>query len=138
MGLNTYSEGQKNFGLLIIRIGLGVMFILHGYPKIIGGPDKWEKLGSVMSHFNMDYFPVFWGFMAALAEFGGGILIAIGLMFRPATLMLFITMVVAATMHILEGDGIMTASHAIEAAAVFLGLFFTGPGAYRFQKLTIK
>jgi uncharacterized membrane protein YphA (DoxX/SURF4 family) len=28
----------KNFGLLILRVGLGVMFIYHGLQKLLGGP----------------------------------------------------------------------------------------------------
>ena len=31
----------KNFAILILRLGIGFMFILHGWPKFIGGPDKW-------------------------------------------------------------------------------------------------
>ncbi|WP_369811116.1 DoxX family membrane protein [Hymenobacter mellowenesis] len=27
-----------DFGLLIIRVGIGLMFMLHGYPKLTGGP----------------------------------------------------------------------------------------------------
>ena len=35
----------KNFGLLIIRVGLGIMFIYHGFPKLQGGVKTWEMLG---------------------------------------------------------------------------------------------
>ena len=104
--IGKYSESQKNFGLLFLRIGIGVMFIMHGYPKIIGGPDKWEKLGGAMSHIGIDFAPVFWGFMAAFAEFGGGILLLLGLMFQPACLMLAFTMLVATMMHLGKGDSI--------------------------------
>ena len=27
----------KDFGLLIMRVGLGVMMIVHGFPKMMGG-----------------------------------------------------------------------------------------------------
>ena len=27
-----------DLGLLVLRVGLGVMFMLHGYPKLMGGP----------------------------------------------------------------------------------------------------
>ena len=135
--LGNYSEGQKNFGLLILRIGIGVMFIMHGYHKIIGGPDKWEKLGHAMGELGITFVPVFWGFMAALAEFGGGILLIIGLMFRPACLLLLFTMVVATLMHMGKGDSIVDASHSIEMGILFLSLLFIGPGRYRVGKVVL-
>ena len=110
---------------------------MHGYPKIIGGPDKWEKLGNAMGNLGVDYFPVFWGFMAALAEFGGGILLITGLMFRPACLLMLFTMIVATLHHLNKGDTIMESSHSIELAIVFLGLLFIGPGRYRMGKIVL-
>ena len=117
-------------GLLILRIGLGVMFILHGWPKIQGGPDLWEKVGMAMGNFGISFAPVVFGFLAALSEFGGGICLVFGLYTRGAALFMFITMTVAATMHLKSGDGLSKASHAIEAAFVFLGLIFIGAGKY--------
>ena len=134
---SNYSEGQKNLGLLILRVGIGVMFIMHGYPKIIGGPDKWEKLGGAMGNLGVDYFPVFWGFMAALAEFGGGILLITGLMFRPVCLLMLFTMIVATLHHLGRGDTIMEASHSIELGIVFLSMLFIGPGRYRLGKIVL-
>jgi putative oxidoreductase len=40
-------------------------------------------------------------------------------------------MAVAAARHVALGDGFNGASHAIEAAVVFVGLFLTGPGKLR-------
>ncbi len=124
----------NHFALLIIRLGLGVMMFLHGYPKLLGGVDKWERLGNSMSVLGIDFLPEFWGFMAAFAEAIGGALLLIGWFFRPATLLLLITMIVAALKHLNAGDGIMGASHAIELAVVFLGLFIIGPGKYSVDK----
>ena len=28
----------RNGGLLLVRLGLGLSFVLHGYPKMFGGP----------------------------------------------------------------------------------------------------
>ena len=60
----------KNFGLLIIRLGLGLSFIMHGYPNMFGGPPVWKDLGTVMRTVGIDFAPTLWGFMAAFAEFG--------------------------------------------------------------------
>lgn len=124
----------RNTGLLIIRIGLGTMFILHGYPKLLGGPDKWEAIGGSMKYLGITFVPSAWGLMAALTETFGGFLLLIGLAFRPVVLLLAFTMAVAATMHIRSGDGLMAASQAIEAGCVFLGLAFIGPGKYSVDK----
>jgi putative oxidoreductase len=124
----------KNSGLLIIRLGLGIMFIFHGYPKLLGGPDTWQQLGGTMKNVGITFIPVFWGFMAAITETFGGFFVLIGFTFRPVCLLLLFNMIIASLMHITKGDGIDGAAHAIEMAIVFLGLAFIGPGKYSVDK----
>lgn len=127
-----------NFGLLIIRIGIGIMFILHGEGKMFGGPEKWLKLGGAMENVGVTFLPTLWGFLAAFAEFGGGILLVLGLLFRPACFMMFFTMFIAALVHWLDAAGagadlkgkLMEGSHAVELSVIFFALLFTGPGKY--------
>ena|SRR5687768_13236897 len=124
----------KDFGLLILRIGIGLMFILHGWPKLTGGPEKWEQLGSTMQLLGIDFFPVFWGFMAGFAEVVGGAMIMLGFFYRFACALLVITMVVATLRHYTAGDGFGGYSHALEAAILFFSLLFIGPGKYSLDK----
>jgi putative oxidoreductase len=126
----TFSNKFRNFGLLILRLGIGCMFLFHGAPKMFGGPEKWEKIGMAMANVGIQFMPVFWGFMSAFSEFVGGILIITGLFFRPACILLTINMTVAAIMHLSRGDGLGGASHAIEDGIVFLSLILIGPGKY--------
>lgn len=128
--LGKYSD----IGLLIIRLGLGIMFIMHGYPKLTGGPEMWEKIGGAMGNVGINFAPVFWGFLAALAEAGGGLLFALGLFFRPAAFAMAFTMLIAALVHLKGEDGLMGASHAIEVGIVFFGFIFIGPGKYSVDK----
>lgn len=128
--LGKYSD----FGLLLLRVGIGVMYLYHGFPKIMGGPEKWTKLGSAMQFVGVSAIPVFWGFMAAVSEFGGALLLIAGLFFRPACIFLAITMAVAASMHLGKGDGLQVASHAIENGVMFVGLLFIGPGRYSLDR----
>lgn len=121
---------QKNLGLLLLRVGIGVMFILHGWPKLAGGAARWEAIGQTMELFGIGFAPVFWGFMAAFAEVFGGALVMLGLFFRPACLLLLLTMLVATTRHAVAGDGFGGYSHALEAAILFFSLLFIGPGKY--------
>ncbi len=120
----------RNTGLLILRVGLGAMMMVHGFPKIMGGPDKWALLGGSMKVIGIDFIPAFWGFMAAISEGLGGFLLLLGLFFRPVNILLAFTMVIAALVHFGKGEGIMGASHAIEVGIVFFSLIFIGPGKY--------
>jgi len=124
----------RNTGLLLMRIGIGIMFIVHGFPKLAGGPAGWEQLGGSMKVVGVSFFPIFWGFMAAVAETFGGFLLIVGLFFRPACISLVFTMIIAALVHFGKGDGLGGASHAIELGIVFLGLIFIGPGKYSVDK----
>ena len=122
--LNKY----HNFGLLLLRVGIGIMFMIHGYPKLIGGPEVWAKIGGVLSTLGIGFAPTLMGFMAAISEFIGGLLLILGLFTRPACFFLFSTMVVATSMHINNGDSFGRYSHALEAVILFLSFIFIGPG----------
>lgn len=124
----------RNTGLLIMRLGLGIMFMLHGYPKLLGGPDKWEAIGGSMKYLGITFLPAVWGLLAAVAETFGGFLVLIGLAFRPVCLLLTFVMIVAATMHLQTSANYMMASQAIEVGFVFFGLMFIGPGRYSIDK----
>jgi putative oxidoreductase len=124
----------RNTGLLILRLGIGMMMMVHGLPKIMGGPDGWVQLGGNMRVVNIDFLPTFWGFMAAITEGLGGFLLILGLFFRPVNILLVITMTIATLVHFSKGDGINGASHAIELAIVFLSLILIGPGKYSIDK----
>lgn len=124
----------KDFGLLIMRVGLGSMMIMHGYPKILGGPARWEKVGGSMSNIGVDFLPAFWGAMAAGTETFGGLLLILGYFFRPSCLFLTFVMIVASLSHFARGQGLMDASHSIELGFAFFGLLFLGPGKYAIDK----
>jgi putative oxidoreductase len=134
-------ERCKDIGLLVVRLGIGLtMMIFHGYGKLTRGPEGWERLGGQMQNLGIDFLPLFWGFMAMFSEFFCSILLIIGVLFRPATALLVATMFVAAFRHLSlppgsEGAGFKGASHALELLAVYLALFFTGPGKYSVSAL---
>lgn len=130
MAILRSSYKLRQTGLLLLRVGIGTMFILHGWPKLAGGPEQWQMIGQSMGMFGIGFAPTFWGFMAAFAEGVGGLLLALGFFFRPACFLLLITMLVATTHHALAGDGFGGYSHALEAAILFFSLLFIGPGKY--------
>jgi putative oxidoreductase len=127
----TLTKSFPGFGLLTLRLGLGVMFILHGTPKITGGPDLWVNLGGAMGNIGITFAPTFWGFMAAFAEFGGGILLVLGLLTRPAALMMAFTMMIATVMHLTSGDDFMhVASRPLELLFAFVAIALLGGGRF--------
>jgi putative oxidoreductase len=117
-------------GLLLMRIGLGLSFMAHGLPKLAGGPEGWSGLGGAMAHWGITFAPTFWGFIGSMAEFAGGLLLLLGLFFRPVCLVLVLTMATATLVHLKNSDPYATLSHALEMGIVFFSLFFIGPGHY--------
>lgn len=128
--LNQWSNSYIDLGLLIFRLGLGGMFMWHGYPKITGGMEKWAELGKSMEVIGIAFAPAFWGFMSGFAEFCGGFLFAVGFLYRPACVLLVSNMLVAFTTQMLSGKGLMKASQSFEDGFSFFAAFFVGPGKY--------
>lgn len=120
----------RDHGLLLLRVGLGVMFLTHGGPKLMGGPSMWAMVGGALGNFGIHFAPTFWGLLAALSEFGGGLLLIAGLFTRFASASMLFTMIVATTLHFSKGDGLSGASHAIELGIVFASLIFIGAGRF--------
>jgi putative oxidoreductase len=125
----------RDTGLLIMRIGLGVAFLIHGLPKLGGGPEEWTKLGKNMEHLGIDIFPVFWGFMAAVSEGIGGLLLILGLFYRPVCLLLMFTMIVATIKEAApKGRDFKKYSHPLTLVFVFVGMACIGPGRFSIDK----
>ncbi|MDX1763979.1 MAG: DoxX family protein [bacterium] len=129
--MTDFFDRYRDWGILFLRIGLGIAFLFHGVPKLLGGPGAWAGLGSAaMAPLGISFAPAAWGLMAALSETVGGLLLILGLLFRPACLLLAITMMVALNMHVSKGDPFKVYSHAMEAGIVFLALTLIGPGRF--------
>lgn len=122
--------GGRNFGLLLLRVGIGLIFIVHGYPKIIGGPKQWLWLGSQMQYVKITFAPVVWGFMAAASEFFGGIALVVGFYTRIAAFFMANVMLLAMIMHVSKGDSFGTIAHPLSLLVVFVSLIFLGGGKF--------
>ena len=133
--LNKYSDA----GILFLRIGIGFSFIfVHGWGKIMGGTELWGKIGGSMANMGITFAPVFWEFMASISEFGGGILILLGLFTRPASAFMAFTMLVAFMQHTSKLDPWNRAIYPMEMFAVFMALLFIGAGKYSIDALISK
>lgn len=125
----------RDTGLLILRLGLGAAFIMHGLPKLTGGMDDWTKYGKAMAIIGIDFAPTFWGFMAAVTEGIGGVLLILGAFYRPICLMLAFTMTMATlTLALPKNRDFKLYSHPLKMAFVFIGLACIGPGRFSVDK----
>jgi putative oxidoreductase len=106
-----------------------MLAIVHGYPKIVGGLTLWRGLGGAFNRLiGLNFVPEFWGFLAMLAEFCGGLCLITGFFFRPACAAILFTMLVAVISIVRGGYGFNSASQPFELGIVVAALFLTGPG----------
>ena len=122
-----YSEDQIALGLLILRVGVGIAFMLHGFPKLFMGGAMGLSKGLAATGIPGG---VVAAYLAALAEFFGGMTLIAGLLFRPTTVVLGFTMLVALIFHLRHGDSYITYSHALESGILFMALTVAGPGKF--------
>ena len=119
----------------VLRVVAGLALVTHGWSKIanpFGAAGMVESLG---------FYPgAFWSLMLALTEFFGGMLIAIGLLTRPASFAAMFVLLVTVWFHwvlqsqgffhwIVRSEGYSGAEKSILWAAIFF--FFAIRGANR-------
>jgi putative oxidoreductase len=134
--LLKFLAAYRDVGLLVLRIGLGIAFLIHGLPKLTGGPRVWKGVGAAMGNLGIDQFPEVWGFLAAVTEGIGGVLLVLGAFYRPVCLLLTFTMIVATCQLTLgsKDPEYRQYSHPMKMAIVFFGLAFIGPGRFSVDK----
>lgn len=132
---------DNNLTSLALRIPAGIIFVAHGAQKLFGGFGGYglEGTGQWMASIGLEP-----GYLMALGagstEFFGGIALLIGLLTRPAALVLAVTMLVAiVAVHF--PNGLFMSSDGYEFAlallAISVGLVFSGGGAFSVdRKLT--
>lgn len=113
-------------------MGLGMAY--HGYGKIFGGNIEGFAEGVAALGFPA---PLLFAWLAALAEFLGGIFIALGLLTRPAASIVFITMGVAAFMRH-GADPFKVKELALLYLVMSGALIFTGSGKFGLDNLFNK
>ena len=114
-----------SFGVLVLRVVMGLAFILHGWGKV-QNPTGWMPNSPI---------PGVLQAAAAFSEFGGGIALIVGLMTPVAATLLAITMAVAANFHFGQGHPFVGAGGpSYELAAVYLAaaimFVLVGPGRF--------
>ena len=125
-----------SFGLLLIRGIVGYVMFYHGSQKLFGwfGGPGMEAFTGMLGGMGLPggVDPKIAAYAAAVAEFGGGVLLMAGLATRLAAIPVAITMGVAAfkvhgTAFSLQHQGM---EYALTLMLVAIGLVFTGPGRF--------
>ena len=117
-----------NFGLLIVRLALGISMAYHGYLKFMSGAAGLYKVGAMLAPLGVPgYFEVF-GAFAAFSELLGGILVALGLFTRLGSLLLAGVLFTATILH--WDAGFFTWDYPSQMGFAALAIFFMGGGRY--------
>lgn len=119
---------SKDFGLLILRVGVSALMLTHGYGKFL-------KLFTDPTDFGdpIGLGPTISLILAVIGEFVAPILIIIGYKTKLAAIPALITMLVAAfVVH--ASDPIGTKEKALFYSIAFLALAFTGAGKYSIDR----
>ena len=105
------------WGVLLIRLALGLSMSVHGYEKVI----PHGALLQFVHHVTTLHLPYWLGYVSAWTEFAGGILLLVGLMTRFCAFLVAINMYVAlVTVGIHQGFGIYNYIFALAAIATML------------------
>jgi putative oxidoreductase len=119
------SATSTDLGLLVLRLWFGLVLALgHGYAKMVDLPKFIESVGN-----RGIALPGLFGPAAALSEFVGGLLLAFGLLTRPAALFVLTTMLVAA-FHVHLNDPFQKKEFALAYGIAALAVLLAGPGAH--------
>jgi len=113
---------NKSIGLLLLRIGLGVLFLVHGWSKIHNIP------GTEMMFAHMG-FPMWVGDFIAGLEVAGGIALILGIATRFFAALFGIEMLVAVLLNWGNISKTLGGVELLLAVASF-GLAFLGSGRY--------
>ncbi len=132
--VNTWRERGRGCGLLCLRVLMGAGMAYHGYGKIFGGRMDSFAAGVAGMGFPL---PEFFAWAAALAEFAGGVCIALGLGTRVAALLVLTTMLVAVFVRH-SADPFKTKELALAYTTMALALSLTGPGALALDNLLCR
>ena len=140
--LNTILATDNSFSQLALRLSLGIIFAAHGAQKLFGwfGGYGLEGTGQWMASIGLEP-GVLMAALSGSAEFFGGLALILGLLTRPAALVLAATMVVAIfSVHI--NNGLFMSNNGYEFGLALLAgtvsLLISGGGRVSVDRIIAK
>jgi putative oxidoreductase len=128
-----FLNGIQPLSLLILRVALAVIFIYHGYPKLVHAD------AGMREFFILHGLPAYFVTVAAILETFGGLLLLLGLFTRPAALLLAGEMFVAIwKVHSVHGVmAVKEYEFPLALATACFVLATTGAGTVSFDNLML-
>ena len=117
-----------NFGILVLRLALGISMAYHGYLKFLSGAEGLYKVGSMLAPLGVSGSYELLGTFAAFSELLGGTLVALGLFTRLGSLLL-VGVLFTATMLYVDA-GFFSWDYPSQMGFTALAIFFMGGGRY--------
>ena len=126
-------EGLERLALLILRLFLGVVFVMHGSQKLLGafGGSGIAGFAGLLAKYGIEPH-VLWAWVVAITEFVGGICILFGFLTRFWAAGLVIDMTVAVVrVHLVNGFFWTKGGFefVLTLGIIALVLLMTGPGS---------
>jgi len=123
-----------DLGLFLIRVVFGLVFAAHGAQKLFGWFGGYGLAGTGGFMESLGFRPgKTFATAAALSEFVGGLLFALGFLGPVGSaLMLSVMLVASITVHVKNGFFVATSGieHPLLIATAAVGIALTGPGRY--------
>lgn len=136
--LNPINQSYIQYVWCFLRVSVGILTMFHGVPKMTG-LTTWHNLGTTFMYpLGIKFLPTMWGFLGALTEFLGGILLVIGLGTRISSFALIIMMIIATAYHLNRGDSFNVYSFPLTLIFVYLAFFIAGAGIISIDNYLVK
>lgn len=134
-------EGGTNWGVLFLRLGAGLVFLAHGYPKLSGrgGDFKGSRESLTQSIHRLGLsFPYYLAIVVGAIEFFGGLMLLLGLWTRWAAIALAVIMVVASGRNFVQKGFLHSADFPFSLLTGLLALILLGSGSISLDSLLTR
>lgn len=122
---------NKDLGILLIRIAIGLVFLAHGWDKV----SDLSGTAIVMAEFGV---PAIFAYAASFVELLGGLALVAGVWTRWAGILLAVEIAVAIALVKLQFGYVGGYEFELTLLLGSLGIALIGPGAFSVEKFVLK
>lgn len=122
---------NKDLGILLIRIAIGLVFVIHGWDKV----SDLSGTATAMAGLGV---PAVLAYVASFVELLGGVALIVGVWTRWVGILLAVEMAIAIALVKLQFGYVGGYEFELTLLLGSLGLTLTGPGAFSVEKIFLK